>query len=159
MPGRTESNRKPKEPRYVPWRGRLIAELALTRAGLLVQEVPEPFDVLASTPDGFYFLLKVTAYSSMHGGHGAGFDGSSDTYPWPVEPPVLRAAEDVNLPVVLFVIDADREVAYYARLDRLPRRDQRTNATLTADRDLSPAALADLVSELRQDWAASRRPA
>ena len=75
---------------------------------------------------------------------------------------MLREAGEVNLPVVLFVIDADGEVGHYARLDRPPRstRDQRTTfVSLAADRNLSPEALAALVSELRQDWAVSRRPA
>jgi len=55
-------------------------------------------------------------------------DRSRDEYRWPVETSVLRAAGEVNLPAVLFVIDADRETGHYARLDRLPRpsREQRT---------------------------------
>jgi hypothetical protein len=79
-----------------------------------------------------------------------------------VDASLLRAAGEVNLPVVLFVIDADGEVGHYARLDRLPPppRDQRTPfVRLTPYHDLSPASIAALVSELRQDWAVSRRPA
>jgi hypothetical protein len=164
MASRTKANPEPSEPRYVGWRGELIAKLALTRAGLVVQDAPapQPFDFLASTPDGFYFLVEVKAYSSMHGGHRPVFDGSRNPYRWPVETSLLRAAGEVNLPVVLFVVDADREVGHYARLDRLPspNRDQRTTfVSLAADRDLSPEALAALVSELRQDWAVSLRPA
>jgi len=159
-----KANPGPKEPRYVPWRGELIAKLALARAGLLVQDPPppQPFDLLAATPDGFYFLVEVKAYSSMHRGHRPVSDRSRNPYRWLVETSVLRAAREVNLPVVLFVIDADREVGHYARLDRLPppSRDERTRfVSLAADRDLSPEALAALVSELRQDWAVSRRPA
>jgi hypothetical protein len=144
--------------------GELIAKLALARAGLVVQEAPAPerFDFLASTPDGFYFLVEVKAYSSIHGGRRPVLDPSSNLYRWPVETSILQAAAEVNLPVVLFVIDADREVGHYARLDRLPRQndDQRTTSVrLAADRDLSPGALAALVSDLRKDWAQSRRPA
>jgi hypothetical protein len=166
MSSRTKATAAPKEPRYVGWRGELIAKLALTRAGLVVQDAPptppEPFDLLASTPDGFYFLVLVKPYSSMHGGRRPEFDRSHDQSRWPVESSVLRAAGAVNLPAVLFVIDADREVGHYARLDRLPHssRDQRTTfVSLSAERDLSPIALAALVSELRQDWALARRPA
>jgi hypothetical protein len=155
---------EPTQPRYVPWRGELIARLALARAGLVVQDAPasQPFDILASTPDGFYFLVEVKAYSSMHGGHEPVFDRPHGEYHWPVEASVLRAAGEVNLPAVLFVIDADRETGHYARLDRPPRssRDKRTTfVSLAANRDLSPEALAALVSELRNDWAVSRRPA
>jgi hypothetical protein len=123
---------------------------------------PEPFDLLASTPDGFYFLVEVRAYSSMHGGKGPAFNGSPEPYRWPVDGRLVRAAGEVNLPVVLFVIDADREIGHYARLDRLPSpgRDQRTSfVSLAPDRDLSREALVVLVSELRGDWAVSRRPA
>lgn len=155
---------KPNEPFYVGWRGDLIARLALARAGFDVKDapVPEPFDLLAATPDGFYFLVKVNAYSSMHGGRGPTFNRPRDEYRWPVGPAVLRAAGDVNLPAVLFVIDADREVGHYARLDRLPRPDhgqRTTSVSLAAGRNLSREAIATLVSKLRQDWAASRRPA
>lgn len=164
MSSRANTKPKPTEPGYVAWRGELIAKLALTRAGLIIQDAspPQPFDLLVSTPDGFYFLVEVNAYSSMHGGRRPVFNGSSDQYQWPLETSVLRAAGEVNLPVVLLVIDADREVGHYARLDHLapPSRDQRTAPiSLAADRDLSAGALAALVSELRQDWAVSRRPA
>lgn len=164
MASRTKASPERKEPRYIGWRGELIAKLVLTRAGLVVQDVPppQPFTFLASTPDGFYLLVKVAAYSSMHGIRQPVFDGVHDQYRWPVEASVMRAAGDVNLPVVLFVIDADREVGHYARLDRLPRptRGQRTTSVfLAADRDLSPNALAALISELRRDWALARRPA
>lgn len=164
MSSRTQTNAKPIEPRYVGWRGELIAKLALTQAGLVVQDAPppQPFDLLVSTRDGFYFLVEVRAYSSMHRGLRPVFDRSRERFQWPVETAFLRAAGAVNLPVVLFVIDADREVGHYARLDRLPRlsRDQRTTlVSLSGDRDLSPEALAALVSELRQDWSAARRPA
>lgn len=160
----TKAKRKSKAPRYVGWRGKLIAELALTRAGLIVQDapLPQPFDLLASTPDGFLFLVEVKAYSSIHGGKRPTFDRSRNLDSWPVERSVLRAAAEVNLPVVLFVIDADTEVGHYARLDRLPRpsRDQRTTLVpLSSDRDLSPDSLTALVPELRRDWATSRRPA
>jgi hypothetical protein len=164
MSSRTKASPQPSEPPYVPWRGELIAKLALARAGLVVQDapVPEPFDLLASTPDGFYFLVEVKAYSSMHGRHGPEPDRPGGLYQWPVETSLLRAAGEVNLPAVLFVIDADRETGHYARLHRLPRHghDQRTTfVALAADHDLSPEALAALVSELRTDWAVSRRPA
>ena len=164
MASRTNANPQRKGPRYVPWRGELIARLALARAGLAVQDAPppQPFDLLASTADGFYFLVEVDAYSSMHGEHQPVVSEPHGESRWPVHASVLRAAADVNLPVVLFVVDADREVGHYVRLDRLPpaTRDQRTTSvTLAADRELSPDALAALVSELRQDWAVSRRPA
>jgi hypothetical protein len=161
MSSRTKSNPRPGEPRYVSWRGELIAKLALARAGLIVQDAPapQPFDLVASTPDGFYFLVEVNAYSSMHGRHRPVFDRSRDPYRWPVNTSILRAAGEVNLPVVLFVIDADREVGHYARLDRLPDRQPTTSVPLAANDDLSPEALTALVSELRQDWAVSRRPA
>ena len=164
MAVRTKATPEPNEPRYVPWRGELIARLALTRAGLTVQDepAPEPFDLLAGTRDGFYLLVEVKAYSSMHSRHRPVFDESRDQYRWPVETTLLRAAWEVNVPVVLFVVDADREVGHYARLDRLPRpdRDQRSMfVLLSPERDLSPRAIATLVSELRQEWSVSRRPA
>ena len=168
MSSRTNANPKPREPRYVGWRGDLIAKLALARAGLAVAETPPPpFDLLASTPDGFYFLVEVNAYSSMHASHrpmrGRPMRGRSGNQKrWPVEASLLRAAREVNLPVVLFVIDADTEAGRYARLDRLPPAAaglRATLVTLAPDRDLSPAALARLVSELQQDWAVSRQPA
>src|SRR5437867_1526001 len=142
-----KANPGPKEPRYVRGRGERIAKLARARAGLPVQDPPppQPFDLLAATPDGFYFLVEVKAYSSMHRGHRPVSDRSRNPYRWLVETSVLRAAREVNLPVVLFVIDADREVGHYARLDRLPppSRDERTRfVSLAADRDLSPEALA-----------------
>jgi hypothetical protein len=151
-------------PPYVGWRGELIARLALTRAGLAVQDAPapQPFDLLASTPDGFYFLVEVCAYSSIHGAPRPAFDQSRDRQRWTVDPSLLRAVTEVNLPVVLFVVDADRELGHFARLDHLPRpnRDRGTTfVLLTADQNLSPNALAALVSGLRQDWAVSRRPA
>ena len=123
---------------------------------------PQPFDLLASTRDGFYVLVEVSAYSSMHGRHLAESNGTRGQYRWQIETSVLRAALEVNVPVVLFVIDADREFGHHARLDRLPRpgRDQRTiPVSLSADRNLSPESLAGLVSDLRRDWAVSRRPA
>jgi hypothetical protein len=163
MSSQATANPQPGEPRYVSWRGELIARLALTRAGLVVQDAPRPFDLLAHT-DGFYFLVEVKAYSSMRGHRRPLVGPSADEQRWPLETSVLRAAGQVNLPVVLFVVDADREVGRHARLDRVPppppSRDQRTTfISLPADRDLSPKALTDLVSELRQDWAVSRRPA
>jgi hypothetical protein len=159
-------NAKPKrnEPPYVGWRGELIARLVLTRAGLVVQDAqaPQPFDLLASTPDGFYLLVKVKAYSSMHSGRRPQFDGSHNEVRWPVEASVLRAAGEENVPAVLFVIDADREVGHYARLDAVSRSagDRRApSVPLTADHDLTTEALAALIAELRQDWALSRQPA
>ena len=156
----TKSKRQPVQPPYALWRGRLIAKLALVRAGLTVQDAaaPQPFDLLASTPDGFYFLGKVDAYSSMHGRQPTP-NGSPDGYRWPVEASVLRAAADVNLPVVLFVVDADREVGHYARLDR-PRREQQTEGvSLTSNRNLAPESISALVTKLREDWGVTRRPA
>ena len=163
MSGQKRSDPTPGERRYVAWRGELVARLALTRAGLAVQDAPppQPFDLLASTADAFYFLVEVKAYSSMHASRPPAPD-SRRPFQWPVDASILRAVGEVNLPVVLFVVDADREVGHYARLDRLPRaaREQRTPfVLLTPERDLSPDALAALVSELRHDWAASRRPA
>ena len=159
MSSRTKAKPPPNGPPYVEWRGRLIAKLALTRAGLVVQDAPppQPFDLLASTPDGVYFLVEVEAYSSMHGGRRPVFDPPGEPRRWPVDPSLLLAAGNGNLPVVLFVVDADLEVGHYARLDRADR-DQRTPAvSLAADRDLSPTALAALVAELRKDSAVSRR--
>jgi hypothetical protein len=164
MSSPAKANPERKEPRYVGWRGELIAKLVLTRAGLVVQDAPapQPFTFLASTPDGFYFLVEVKAYSSMHGGRRPVLAGLDNQSQWLVEAAIVRAAGEVNLPVVLFVIDADGEVGYYARLDRLvrPTRGQRTAfVSLAGDRDLSPNALTALVAELRQDWTAARRPA
>ena len=84
MSSRTKTSPERKEPRYVAWRGELIAKLALTRAGLAVQDAPEaqPFTFLASTPDGFYFLAEVKAYSSMHGGRRPVFEPSADQSRW-----------------------------------------------------------------------------
>jgi hypothetical protein len=164
MSSRTKTKPEPHEQGYIGWRGELIAKLALTRAGLVVPDAPtpEPFDLLASTHDGFYFLVEVKAYSSMHGNHGPAFGESRQQQQWPVDSSTLRATEEVNVPVVLFIIDADREIGHYARLDRLPRpaRNQRTTSVpLVADHDLTPTALVRLVAELRQDRSASRRPA
>jgi hypothetical protein len=163
MPNPTKANPKPGEPRYVSWRGELIAELALTRAGLTVQDAPpRPFDFLVSTPDGFYFLVDVKAYSSMHGRNPPAFDKALGRHRWPVEASLLRAVGEVNLPAVLLVVDADREVGHYARLDRVPGGDADERAAfvwLVKDRDLSPESLAGMVAELRHDWAATRRPA
>jgi hypothetical protein len=164
MSSRTKARPQPNEPHYVGWRAELIAKLALTRAGLIVQDAPapQPFDLLVSTPDGIYFLVEAAGYSSMHSSRGLSLGRSSAPLRWPVDASVLRAAAQVNLPAVLFVIDADREVGHYARLDRLPPPDSNqrtTSVALTADRDLTPAAIAALVSELRHDRSASRRPA
>lgn len=163
MSSRTKPHPKPSEPRYVSWRGELIAKLALARAGLVVRETPPtPFDLLVSTPDGFYFLVEVDAYSSMHARHHPVRGRLGSQAQWSVEASLLRAARDVNVPVVLFVIDADSEAGHYARLDRLPPpgADLRPKlVTLPPDCDLSPPALARLVAELQQDWAVSRQPA
>ena len=163
MVSRAKSKPQPDQPPYTPWRGKLIAKLALVQAGLTVQDAaaPPPFDLLASTPDGFYLLAKVDAYSSMHGREPTP-NGSPDGYQWPVDASLLRAAADVNLPVVLFVVDADREVGHYARLDRLPRsknEPRTTHVPLAPNRNLAPQAISALVAELRDDWAVSRRPA
>ena len=75
---------------------------------------------------------------------------------------IFADGEGATAPVVLFVVDADREVGRYARLDRQPPPggDKRTTPVpLAMDRDLSPKAIAALVSELRQTWAVSRRSA
>lgn len=164
MPSQTKAKPKHDEPRYVEWRGILIAKLALTRAGLAVQDPvpPQPFDILASTHDGFYFLIEVGAYSSLHGKRQPVSDPSGQELRWPVESALLLAAAEVNLPVVLFVIDADRETGHYARLDRLPSLDRNkriTSVPIAANRDLGPQSLAALLAELRRDWAVSRRPA
>lgn len=54
---------KANEPPYVGWRGELIARFALTLARLVVQDAPppQPFDLIAATADGFYFLVEVSA--------------------------------------------------------------------------------------------------
>ena len=164
MSSQTKARPQPNEQHYVEWRAELIAKLALTRAGLIVQDAPapQPFDLLVSTPGGLYFLVETAGYSSMHSRRGPRIDRSNAPLRWPVDVSVLQAAAQVNLPAVLFVIDADREVGHYVRLDRLPppNSNQRTTSVaLTADRDLTPAAIAALVSELHHDRSASRRPA
>jgi hypothetical protein len=159
MPSQLKTHR-PHEPGYLSWRGELIARLALSRAGLVVQDAPsQPCDVLASTPDGFYFLVEVDAYSTMHSARRPTFDRSHKEYRWPVEKSVMRVATEVNLPVVLFVVDADTEAGYYARLDRLDPQQQKNFVSLDEQRDISPESLNTLVSELREDWAVCRRPA
>jgi hypothetical protein len=115
---------------------------------------------LRPTADGLFFLVEVKSWSSMHGIRKPALDRSRNEYRWPVEASVRRAVAEVNLPVVLFVIDADSETGYYARLDRLPRPngDEKTLfIPLTPERDLSPQSIQALVGELRQESAASQR--
>jgi hypothetical protein len=163
MPSQTKSSTEPIEPAYVAWRGELIARFALARAGLVLQDAPkEPFELLASTPDGFLFFIKVKSYSSMHGRRGPTFGKTRLEYRWPVDVSILQAAAAVNVPVVLFVIDADSEAGHYARLDQLPTRasgQQKSFVCLTDDRNLSAESINRLVSELRRDSSVSRRPA
>lgn len=157
MPSGTKAKPRPGEPSYVGWRGELVARLTLARAGLAVQDAPTggPFDLLASTEDGVYFLVEVKAYSSMHGGMGGEGDGR-----WPVEAELVRAAGEANVPAVLFVVDADREVGYWARLDGVAEGGgRRAFVRLTGERDLSAEGLAGLVEDLRTEREAKRRPA
>jgi hypothetical protein len=163
MASQTKRVPEATKPAYVAWRGELIAKFALVRAGLSLQPAPkEPFDLLASTPDGFLFFVVVKSYSSMHGRRGPTFGPSRHEYRWPVDVSILQAAGTVNVPVVLFVIDSDSEAGHHARLDHPPTRtsgQQKTFVSLTADRNLSAGSINKLVSELRRDSSVSRRPA
>lgn len=114
------------QPRYVSWRGKLLAQLALARVpGLVVHERPKhapadfPYDFLVAAEHGACFFVAVNAFASFRMSK-RGDIRDADELHWALDADLVRRAQTSRSPFILFLFDADTEHGRYLRLDTLP---------------------------------------
>jgi hypothetical protein len=108
-------------PKYVHWRGELLAQLALSRVpSLVVYQSPEQheYDFLVSTQTGFCFFVEVQAFSSIH--ERIRNVDTVDELRWRIRKELVQRANESRSPVILFLFDADTDHGRFLRLDTLP---------------------------------------
>src|SRR5260370_24245854 len=112
-------------PRYVGWRGELLAEVAVAGLSDVVVtnlasnghvDLGEDFVVVA--PQGLCFFVQVKAFSSLD--LKINNVASIPELRFPVDARLVRAARQSRTPVILFLFDADTDHGRYLRLDTLP---------------------------------------
>ena len=139
-------------PRYLDWRGELLAKLALSRLpGITV--VPQPmngrfdFEVAAGTK--VRTLLEVKSFSSIR--EKIREIESIQQLRWRVPTTFLRNAQSVRCPVVLFVFDADTGHGRYLRVDNIkiaPITARFQTVRLPIENTITGASLRRMLKEL-----------
>jgi hypothetical protein len=146
----------PTGPRYLVWRGALLAELALARVPeLVVSKLASNghfdlgHDFLVAGPHGVCFFVKVQAFSSMASKLREVAEISE--LRCPVAATTIRAARDSRTPVILFLFDADTDHGRFLRLDTLPDPDANSSnvmVRLPATQSITRESLEELIGEL-----------
>ena len=122
---------KGKEPEYVSWHSKLLAELALSRIPGLVDRTKHP-DRATSRPkvrlSGRYregILLRGSQsllFGEVPRFHGDG--GTNEDWDWRLDAKIVRRARECQSPFVLFLFDADTDKGRFLRLTRFPAPSQ-----------------------------------
>lgn len=141
-------------PAYVGWRAELLAELALARVPefiVLKSKDDLPFDFIVTTKDGLCFFVEVKSFSSLRE---EGNPKEATSLQFRADSDVVRNARRSLNPVILFLVDADRDHGRFLRLDTQPEPEDGAKSVLLnfpIENTLTALNLKSLASQLEKE--------